>query len=233
MRIFVAVAECVSLLALCACADPPPPKAAKPLEVVEAPDVPTYCASKAKPCVPTPEFVEALCRKSYPSVAPYLFQKHTPFVREYVKCKSCETQASVRGHDNTPLVFAEELLLLRVITEAPEKAKQAPKETHELMRWDGTCVTLAKRDVVPYLPGNPEAAPIVFDDFDTTMRTALLRDKKIEATQAACEAYCKDPKSADCKRSRKALSDQVIKAIRLGQRLPMPRDRPSFGAAHE
>jgi hypothetical protein len=232
MRILVA-AGWFSFMALGACADPPQPKAAKPLEIVEAPDIPTYCASKSKPCVPAPEFVDALCRKGYPSVAPYLFQKHTPFVREYVKCKSCEVQAPTRGHDKPALSFAEELLLLRVITELPDKPKQPAKESYELLRWDGTCVKLAKRDVVSYLPGNPEAAPIEFDDFDTTMRSALLRDKRIEASHAAREAYCTEPKGADCARSRKALSDQVIKSIRLGLRLPMPRDRPSFAAAHE
>jgi hypothetical protein len=233
MQMLAAVFGGIALVALAGCTAPPPAKTAKTTDLQEAPDVPTYCASKSKPCVPAVEFVDALCRKRFASVAPYLFQKHTPFVREYTKCKACEAVDLAGKPTGSALGFAEELLLLRVVTEMPDKPKQPLKETHELLRWDGTCVALPKRDVVAYLPGNPDATAVEFDDFDTTMRGALLRDKKVEAAHTARDTACKERNSAECARSSKMLSDQIIKAIRMGLRLPMPRERPAVSTSHE
>ena len=79
------------------CSEPPPPVVAPRPEPKEAPDVPTYCASKAKPCVPPPDFVELLCKDRYVSVAPYLFQKQTPFVRLHAKSRTIELKNGFKG----------------------------------------------------------------------------------------------------------------------------------------
>ncbi len=230
MKFCARLARCLSLIALSSCGGTPEAKTPETAEVGEAPDVPTYCAPKSKPCVPPPDFVESLCHARYASVAAYLFQKHTPFVREYVKCKTCEAVSSIGGPvGSRTLGFGEELLLLRVITEMPDKPKQPIKESYDLLRWDGTCVTLSKRDAVSYLPAAPSATKVNFDDFDTTMRAALLRDKKIETAHNARETACKKDKAgAECAQLDRALADLVVKAIRQGLRLPMPRQRPGM-----
>ncbi len=205
-----------------------------PVEIREAPDIHTYCASKEKPCLPEAEFVERLCQSRFASVAPYLFQKHTPFVRQYVKSHNCELKSAFNGPTGQqPIAFGEELLLLRVRRDAPAHAKQPAAENYDLLRWDGTCVTLPKHDMVPYLPGVPKAPPVEFDDFDTTMRAAVVRDKKLEVLHAARENACKQAaKGSACESAKKSLSDQLVISIRQGLRLPMPRERPGGVAAH-
>jgi hypothetical protein len=234
MKIRVHLVRCLSLVAFSGCGGAPEAKAPELVEVDEAPDVPTYCATKAKPCVPPPEFVESLCHARFASVAAYLFQKHTPFVREYVRCKGCEAVSSIGGPvGSRTLGFAEETLLLRVITEMPDQPKQPIRESYDLLRWDGTCVTLSKGDAVSYLPGAAGAAAVRFDDFDTTMRSALLRDRKIEASHSAREKACKSKAtSPECGQLDRALADLIVKSIRQGLRLPMPRQRPAMSTAH-
>lgn len=226
---------CLCIFSLASCAEESAPVAKTPLEVREAPDVPTYCASKEKPCVPPAEFVAQLCQGRFASVAPYLFQKHTPFERHFVKNRNCQLKTSFGGPTGEqPIAFAEELLLLRVKPAASAQGKKVPAEDLDFLRWDGTCVTLPKRDVVTYLPGVAKASPLEFDDLDTTMRAAVVRDKKLDALHAARETACKqEPKGSVCEKARKSLSDQLVTAIRSGLRLPMPRERPGAITQHE
>jgi hypothetical protein len=158
-----------------------------------------------------------------------LFQKYTPFLRLHVKSRNVEVRNDFGGPTgNHPIVFAEELLLLRVSSVPADKPKRLPEEFYDVERWDGTCATIAKRDAVTYLPGVPQAAPVEFKELDTTMRAAILRDKKLETLQNARSADCKQStESEDCAKATKALSDSIVTAIRQGLRLPMPRQRPS------
>jgi hypothetical protein len=226
---------CLCILFLASCVEEPAAVVKAPVEVREAPDVPTYCASKEKPCVPPSEFVEQLCQGRFASVAPYLFQKHTPFERHFVKNRNCQLKTAFGGPaGEQPLAFAEELLLLRVKLGASAQGKKAPAEDLDFLRWDGTCVTLPKRDVATYLPGVAKAAPVEFDALDTTMRAAVVRDKKLDALYEAREKACKqEPKGSVCENARRTLSDQLVTAIRSGLRLPMPRERPGGIAPHE
>ena len=224
----VVLAGLLGGVTLVGCAEEPPPKPPPVVEVQEAPDVPTYCASKEKPCVPPQEFVDQLCQGHYPAVAAYLFQKHTPFQRHYIKSHNPESKgvSSTKGAQ-PPLVFAEELLLLRVTKTDAGKHKQPSAEERLLLRWDGTCVSLSNRDVVTYLTGAPKAAPLDYDALDTTMHAAVLRDKKLQGLHDAREAACKQDKRARaCDQASQALSEQLVTSIRQGLRLPMPRERP-------
>ena len=216
------------------CSEPPPPVVAPRPEPQEAPDVPTFCASKAKPCVPPEHFVELLCKDRYVSVAPYLFQKHTPFVRLHAKSRAIELKNGFQGPVGAqPIAFAEEVLLLRVTSAEPEKPKKAPEEVYDVLRWDGTCATVSKRDFVTYLPGMPQAAQIEFMGLDTTIRAALLRDAKLEKLSSSRTSACgQNTNSDDCAQASKALSEAIVASIRQGLRLPMPRQRPSDSETH-
>jgi hypothetical protein len=175
--------------------------------------------------------VEQLCKGRYASVAVYLYQKNTPFVRLHAKSRTIEVKNDRGGPTSVPIMFAEELLLMRVNTLAPDKPQKPPEEIYDVLRWDGTCATVPKRDVVTYLPGLPQATPVEFNDLDTTMRTALLRDAKLDKLHAARESACQSGATSDsCVQAGKTLSEAIVAAVRLGLRLPMPRQRPT-GAA--
>ena len=235
MKVYRLIAGWLGIVFEMGCSEPPPKVVAPRAEPQEAPDVPTYCASNEKPCIPPPDFVEQLCADRFASVALYLFQKHTPFVRLHVKTRNVEPGNGFGGPTgNHPLVFGEELLLLRLSKLPASQPKRHSEEIYDALRWDGTCVTLPKRDAVTYLPAVPQAAPVEFNELDTTVRAALLRDRKLETLQTARSADCKQNIAAeDCAKSTKALSAHIVEAIRLGLRLPMPRQRPSgAGSRH-
>jgi hypothetical protein len=231
----VALVALFGFSGLLGCSEPAPPAVAPRPEVHEAPDVPTYCASKIKPCVPPQDFVRQLCQDRYASVAPYLFQKHTPYVRLHAKSRSIELKNGFNGPTGTqPVAFAEEVLLMRVATVEPAKPKATAEEVYDVLRWDGTCVTAPKRDLVTYLPGTPQAALVDITTLDTTTRTALLRDAKLAKLDSSRTAACRaDAKSDGCAQAARALSDAIVAAIRQGLRLPMPRQRPSESGGHQ
>jgi len=214
------------------CAEAPTPVVAARAEPTEAPDVPTYCAAKTKPCVPPEDFVERLCASRYVSVAPYLFEKHTPFVRLHAKSKTIELRNGLKGPVGAqPIAFAEEVLLLRVVS-APSASPKKPGEAiYDVLRWDGTCASVPKRDLAAYLPGVPQAAPVEFAKLETTMRAALTRDAKLNKLGAARADACRSSESSEaCTQADKALSDAVVVAIRQGLKLPMPQHRPGANA---
>ncbi len=228
------LAMLLGIATLLGCAESPPPIVVAPVrEPQEAPDVPTYCASSAKPCVLQTDFVDQLCKDRYASVAPYLFQRHTPFVRLHANSRNIELRNSRGGPTGTqPIAFAEELLLLFVTTTPAEKPKKPDEEIYDVLRWDGTCATIPKSDVVTYLPGVPQAALVDFNELDTTMRAALLRDKKVGKLHEAREATCHAGSSSEsCVKATKTLSETIVAAIRLGLRVPMPRKRPGGASA--
>jgi len=211
------------------CAEAPTPVVAARAEPTEAPDVPTYCAAKTKPCVPPEDFVERLCANRYVSVAPYLFEKHTPFVRLHAKSKTIELKNSLRGPVGAePIAFAEEVLLLRVVSAPPSSPKKPAEEIYDVLRWDGTCASVPKRDLAPYLTGVPQAARVEFAKLETNMRAALTRDVKLSKLSSARTDACRSSESSEaCTQADKALSDAVVIAIRQGLKLPMPQHRPS------
>ncbi len=213
---------------LVSCAEERAPVVTPKSEPVEAPDVPTFCASNAKPCVPPQDFVERLCADRYVSVAPYLFQKHTPFGRLHAKSRSIELKNGFHGPTGAqPVAFGEEVLLLRVTSVPADSPKKPAEEIEDVLRWDGTCATVAKHDLVAYLPGMPQAAPVEFANLDTTMRAALVRDAKLNKLSQARSLACHDEGASDaCTQADKSLSDAIVAAVRQGLRLPMPRHRP-------
>ncbi len=227
MNAVVSIVGCFGFAVLLGCSEPPPPVVAPRPEPEEAPDVPTYCANSAKPCVPPQEFAEQLCKGHYASVGIYLFQKHTPFLRLHAKSRTVELKNERGGPTSVPVMFAEEFLLMRVNTLTPDKPKKPPEEVYDVLRWDGTCATIPKRDVVTYLPGVPQAPPVEFNELDTTMRTALLRDAKLEKLHASRDSACQSGATSDsCVQASRTLSEAIVAAVRQGLRLPMPRLRP-------
>ena len=230
MRFLVGI---VGFTCIVGCAEDAPPVVAPKAESTEAPDVPTFCASKTKLCVPPEDFVEQLCADRYASVAPYLFQRHTPFLRFHVKARSIESINGFKGPTSSePVSFAEEVLLLRAPSTAAASPKRPADEIYDVLRWNGTCAAVPKRELVRYLPGMPQAALVEFAKLDTTMRAALVRDAKVNKLHQTRITACQDKESSErCSLAEKALSEAIVAAVRLGLKLPMPRQRPGAGGA--
>ena len=230
MRFLVGI---VVLACIVGCAEDAPPVVAPKAESTEAPDVPTFCASKTKLCVPPQDFVEHLCADRYASVALYLFQKHTPFLRFHVKSHSIESTSGFKGKAGSqPISFAEEVLLLRTRNMGADSPKRPADEVYDVLRWDGTCAAVPKRELVRYLPGMPQAALVEFARLDTTMRAALARDAKVNKLQQTRARACQDKESSEgCSLAEKALSEAIVATIRQGLKLPMPRQRPGASGA--
>ncbi len=211
---------------LLACGSPPPPPPPPQPEPELQPDIPTWCASKEKPCLPPAEFVARLCHGQYPETALYLFQKSTPWVRVWTKGRDLVALNAFGGPTGEALRPNEELLLLaRRDSEVASTDKGVLRSDY--LRWDGSCVTLAKKDVASAPLATPRHASVHVEALEPSLVRALMRDDKIRAAaeerDQKCVASADDP---DCVKAREAVESRAVGAIHGGLKLPMPQKRP-------
>lgn len=195
-------------------------------------DVPTQCAG-TDPCVPPAQFAEGLCKGSYPSLALAMFEKSTPWQRKWVNVRSLEAVNAFGGSQSGgPLTFGEEVVLLRRQQASGGGMQVSGGEDVEVLRWNGTCVTVRESELVEYVPGLPKQAPIVWAYLDDPTQTALLAKKTIasarERQRKECRGSSKREVSPSCEKAASALDAAIVVAVRKGMELPVPEKRPEW-----
>lgn len=217
-------------------APPPAPKSAPTEEAPEAEEsvdlsIPTECAGSGELCVPPKAFVERLCRESSLGVALVLFRKGTPFTRGYLTRKTKAWNASGGASSSEEyLAFDEEVLVLA--DRAPPKGgvQISGMGGYDALRWDGTCVTLAREELTTRLPPQAKYPPIPWKHLDNTQREALRADDKIDAAYQArrkeCQGASMGTVSKKCEQADKLLSTRVIEFVRGGGDVGQPERLP-------
>jgi hypothetical protein len=210
---------------LLACSSPPPPQAKAPSEPKLADDVPTWCEGSGRPCVPPADFVEKMCRGHFAGVGLFMHQKQSPWQRRWVKSKNLAAKSLLGGSAGSPeLEFAEELILLREGAAAKGAAESAPVV---MLRWDGHCVSVTKSDAVTYMTGTPKSALVDWSLLEPAIQRALLENPEVARTEKAHQKECESSSTSEaCQKASKSLSNAVALALRRGQKLPMPQERP-------
>lgn len=215
-----AVIVCLAFLSFQACSSPPPP-VAPVAEPKIAEDLPTYCTGGEKPCKPTYEFTERLCRGSFPSAALFLFQQKSPWQRRWIKAKGGALQ------------FAEEVLLMayevpgksETVEAGKTKGKKADAEL-VVLRWDGSCASLKASETVTFQPGAQKHAKVDYEALDTSVQRSLLRDPDLEGAVKQWEVACDGGASSECDKAHETLSSLIVTKVRRGLKLSMPDARP-------
>ena len=195
-------------------------------------DLPTECTSTS-PCLPPAHFAESMCKGNYPSVALAMFQKSTPWQRKWVNVRTLEAVNAFGGSSSGgPLTFGEEVVLLRSQQAGGQGMQVSGVEDVEILRWNGTCVTVRESELVEYVPGLPKHTPITWAYLDESTQEALLANKTIanarEQQRRECKGSSKRDLSPSCEKSSGALDSAIVIAVRKGLALPMPEKRPEW-----
>jgi hypothetical protein len=237
---------------------PPPPERAgaassatepdEPLEEVGAPNeskaapgtatgevragLPKECTGSGGLCLPPRGFVKRLCLDAYSGAAIALFEKSSPFSRGYVRSrevKSVNTQGGPAS--DIALRFGEEVVIL-THTGGPgaNEMQVSGMGGYDVLRWDGTCATLADEELALRPPVAPRHAPFAWRYIDGNIQAALLTEPSIEAARKLHRKHCHGISlgriSAACVKAEAELNDSITTAVRTGIALPTPERMP-------
>ena len=193
--------------------------------------VPTECAKSGRLCMPDPKFTKRMCNDSFPSVALYFFGNGLPFTRGYLTRKTQAWNAEGGASDNTFLEFDEEVLLLAERGSDPNAMQvSGAGGGYMAMRWNGSCVTLAKEEVTLDKPPAPKFAKVEWRFLDDNVQAALRDDKTINTAVQTRRKECKGAVSGDvsltCVKADDRLTQVVVDYLRKGGKLPVPSKLP-------
>jgi hypothetical protein len=193
--------------------------------------VPTECAKAGKFCLPDRSFTKRMCNDNFPSIALYLFGNGSKFTRGYLTRKTQAWNAEGGASDNTFLEFDEEVMLL-VERSADTGGIQVSGAggSYEALRWNGSCVTLAKEEVTLDKPPTPKFAKVEWRFLDDNVQAALREDKTIDAAVSTRRKECKGAVSGDvslsCVKADDRLTQVVVDYLRKGGKVPVPSKLP-------
>lgn len=172
-----------------------------------------------------------MCEARFEALALTMFEKQSPWQRLYLKAEYAE---AVNAHDKRvtaePLVFGEEVIVLRSSGEPARGGLRVTTSDIDVLRWDGTCATVAREMFVTTMMPSVEAPPISWRHLGGNLRAALLKSKYVkmsyEREKQACQGEsAKDP-SPPCAKARDLLQDSITVAVRGGIALPIPDKLP-------
>lgn len=181
--------------------------------------------------MPPVEFARAMCEGRFEALALTMFEKKSPWQRLYLKAEYAE---AVNAHDKRvtaePLVFGEEVIVLRDGSEPAAGGLRVGTSDIDVLRWDGTCATVAREMFVTTMMPNVEAPPISWRHLGGNLRGALLKSKYVKMSYEREKQVCqgesaKDP-SPPCAKAREMLQDSITVAVRGGISLPAVDDLP-------
>jgi hypothetical protein len=172
-----------------------------------------------------------MCNDSFPSLALYLFGNGFGYTRGYLTRKTQAWNAAGGASDNTFLEFDEEVMLL-VERGADANAMQVSGAGggYEALRWNGSCVTLAKEEVTLDKPPAPKFAKVEWRFLDDNVQGALRQDPTINTAVQKRRNECKGAVSGDvsltCVKADDKLTQVIIDYLRKGGKLPIPTKLP-------
>lgn len=199
--------------------------------------LPTECSSEAPiknttACLPPPAFAKKLCGGIYPEVALGMFGKGTPWTRLWLAGNVEAWNASGGLTHRAQLAFDEEVIVLS--HHAPGGSggivMTGAMASYDVLRWDGTCVSVLEGELTTRRPPAPKPASVPFGRLEETTRRALLASPKVSAAQAALEKACASRSTSAqkkaCDKAEKGFTKAVADFVRGGGTLPTPARRP-------
>ncbi len=199
--------------------------------------LPTACGASGalkdtKLCLPESPYAKKLCGGVYPEVALGLFGKGTPWTRVYLAGEVEAWNASGGLTHRAKLAFDEEVIVLdkHAVGGSSGIIMTGAQSSYDVMRWDGTCVSVMEGELTPRRPPAPKPAEVSFSRLEESTRRALLVQPKVKATYEALGKACSSVSTAaekkSCDKADKAFSLAIVDAVRAGAPLPPPARRP-------
>jgi hypothetical protein len=194
--------------------------------------LPTECATPGELCLPPRPFVKRLCQDAYTGAAFRLFEKSSPFSRGYVRSRSVKAVNTLGGPaSDADLSFGEEVIILTHSGgPGPGEMQVSGMGGYEVLRWDGTCATLAEEELARRAPGAVRHAPFEWGWIDASIQNALLADEAINEARRNHRKHCHGVtlgrRSAACVDAEVRLGERIVLAVRGGMSLPTPDRMP-------
>lgn len=198
--------------------------------------LPTTCGAEAtikdaKLCMPAPAYAKKLCTGSYPEVALGLFSKGTPWTRIYLAGDVEAWNASGGRAHRAKLAFDEEIIVLaKHGANGGGIMMTGAQASYDVLRWDGSCVSVMEGEITTRRPPAPKPAEIQFSRLEESTRHALLASPKVKSTHEAlfkaCTSVASPVEKKACEKADKAFANAIVDAIRSGASLPAPARRP-------
>lgn len=194
---------------------PEPPEAERKL--------PEACV-EGPTCEMPAEFGERLCAGSQPEVALHLFAPKTPWKRLYLRRSFKAWHVGGRG-ELRELRAGEEVIVVSV-PKTSGTGMQIGGQAFEVLRWDGTCVSLMEDEISTKRPSNAVPANIPWKDLETSYRATFKEEKAIELAQSVQQRLCespnvdKEPGKSKCELARRHLSLTIAQSVGKGKALP-------------
>ena len=191
--------------------------------------VPRECVTQGEFCVPPLPFVKRLCRHRSPDVAIYMMGSDQPWTRRFVRVKQAPAVNPFTGRTNDEkLTFGEEVLVLRYRTNTDHNQMQVSgQEGYDLLRWDGSCASLAEGELVKWMPKKQVTYPLfAWRRLGSRYREALRTDRRVTQAEEVHEELCHGAtlaRSPQCVKATEALSKAIARAVRAGLDLPKPK----------
>lgn len=198
--------------------------------------LPTDC-EKGQSCLPPPKFSRAACEGRFPGMAVAMFEKSTPWQRLYVKVERAQPVNTYGGPVSEPLLFTEEVLLLRDAPQSTASDIQVSGAADvDVLRWDGTCVTLRREFLAVHRMPTIKNATITWKYLDGATQEGLLQAKYVkiryDQQRDACRKSSASNPSQACQRATEKLNDAITVAVRGGViQLPEPEWLPTWKQA--
>lgn len=189
----------------------------------EARSLPDSCVDGPM-CTFPAEFAERLCSGSHPEVALHLFAPKTPWKRAYLQ-RSFQAWHVGSRSELRELRSGEEV----IIVSAPKGragGMQIGGQGFDVLRWDGTCVSLMEDELSFKKPPASVPANIPFKKLDRSYQTAFSQEKQVELLRAQEQRTCeapgadKEPAKSKCELARRQLSLAIAQVVAKGKSLP-------------
>lgn len=192
--------------------------------------LPWRCRKSKPPCMPPPTFVERLCQDVYPDVALHMFAPGTPWRRFYMLHNAepfnASGGASLLGDK---MRRGEEVLALRR-RNARSGIQVSDVAGWDVLRWNGACASIHDGEFSTDEPDVVNNAHIDWRSLGPESRQAFDAMPEFhevyEARRKSCKGISIGRVSADCEEYDKKLTEEIVRQVRSGAKLPPPHKIP-------
>ncbi len=205
---------------------------AKTAELASASLIPS-CNGAADDCLPPSKWVDKLCSGVHPEVALHMFRGGSPWKRVYSRHRApAFNGAGGPSVSDDRVERGEELIALRRNSDG--RGSSAGEMTigdtagYDLLRWNGSCVTLHDGEYSTQAPRRREHARVEWRWLGDAIRSALTSNGTVKDAYVARRKECKGVTfgtvSKKCVEREDSLVAAIVDYVRSGGSLPEPSE---------
>jgi hypothetical protein len=241
MRIISFISSLV-LLAACGSNEAAPPKSAADAVVVEGPSqaeaevaslIPA-CDKNTEDCLPPVTWVNKMCGGVHPEVALHMFRGGSPWKRVYSTYRAPAYNGTGGPSLSDERVEKnEELIALRRNSDgrgsAAGEMSVGDTSGYDLLRWNGSCVTLHDGEYSEKAPRRRYHARVEWRWLGDDIRSALQTNGTVKEAYVARRKECKGATigrvTKKCVEREDSLVAAIVDYVRAGGELPEPNEQ--------